>query len=181
MASSSSGRRPVLVKGPEGEELDIAHWIMVYPCYLDGSKTVKQGRKVPKEICGDCHGPTVMDIRECCIKWGLRHAPEIKHRHPRDWRSYGRVRVELKDEQGNVVNEQFPTRRKLFEELARTIPTLESRKKRLEQMKQQMQGKAGSSAATGAEGQQESSAETPATSGRRNKKKDRKERRKKKG
>eukprot|EP01138_Halocafeteria_seosinensis_P009985 gb/GECG01010198.1/.p1 GENE.gb/GECG01010198.1/~~gb/GECG01010198.1/.p1 ORF type:complete len:144 (+),score=7.49 gb/GECG01010198.1/:1-432(+) len=128
MASSSSGRRPVLVKGPEGEELDIAHWIMVYPCYLDGSKTVKQGRKVPKEICGDCHGPTVMDIRECCIKWGLRHAPEvrrdvcvglvgyiqwclrqIKHRHPRDWRSYGRVRVELKDEQGTVVNEQFPT------------------------------------------------------------------------
>lgn len=41
---------------------DIERWICVYPAYVNSKKTIKEGRKIPKEK--SVENPTYMEIRD---------------------------------------------------------------------------------------------------------------------
>eukprot|EP00939_MAST-03C_sp_MAST-3C-sp1_P004789 g4789.t1 len=68
-------------------------WVAVYPVYLDKKRTVKDGRRVPKEKA--CDVVSSMHIFEACKILKLDRAFEPRVRHPRDWNRWGRVRVKL--------------------------------------------------------------------------------------
>ena len=59
--AASGPVNPMIAKGPNGEEIDISKWVQMYPCYIDANKSLKQGRKVPKEACLNC-----AEIDTCC-------------------------------------------------------------------------------------------------------------------
>ncbi|KAK3737348.1 hypothetical protein QZH41_008558 [Actinostola sp. cb2023] len=83
-------------------------WAVIYPSYLNGRRTVAQGRRVPKAKCVD--NPTVYEIRDVCQSQGLEVGVEDKL-YPRDSAKdalcKGRVRVHLKDSEGLPVNDKF--------------------------------------------------------------------------
>lgn len=63
---------------------------MIWPAYLDSSKTRREGRKVPKTVA--VPSPTLAEIQRAAQNLGL--APEIDadRAHPRTpWRKSGRV------------------------------------------------------------------------------------------
>ena len=66
-------------------------WICVYPNYLDQTKTVPEGRRVPKEHAIPI--PNIRELGEACLSLGLKYAVEDKS-YPRDWLIPGRVRIE---------------------------------------------------------------------------------------
>lgn len=85
--------------------------------------------------------PSVHDILEACHRLHLT-ACGVPKRYPRsDFRSHGRVHVQLKNETGQPLLETIPNKIRLLEEVAKLIPGLEGRQKRLEaaeKMKQRM-------------------------------------------
>ncbi|KAH7622252.1 putative Signal recognition particle 19 kDa protein [Nannochloris sp. 'desiccata'] len=94
--------------------------VVVYPCYLNSNYTVSQGRKIPKIAA--CDNPAAPEIYDCVIQ-GLKLPADIEmKRHPRDWKYPGRIRVQLKDDQGNLVNPDIPTRHTLFLKIAELVP-----------------------------------------------------------
>ncbi|EWM27860.1 signal recognition particle 19 kda [Nannochloropsis gaditana] len=110
---------------------DSKTFVTVWPNYLDAEKTLFQGRRIPKEKA--CPNPSVHDISDLLVQWELAHIVEQHKRYPRDWLSYGRVRVELKDPiTGAPLHPDFPSRRALLLKLGESIPGLSSRKVRLE-------------------------------------------------
>jgi len=52
--ASGGGPRPLIAKGQDGSEMDVSRWVVVYPCYIDESKSRAGGRKLPKEACEGC-------------------------------------------------------------------------------------------------------------------------------
>lgn len=73
----------------------------IYPTYLNGARSIAEGRRVPREACPT--NPTLRDIVETAAKLGLRMVVEVNKRHPRDPFTLGRVRVELKKEDGSLA------------------------------------------------------------------------------
>jgi hypothetical protein len=55
-------------------------------------------------------------------------------RHPRDWRSRGRVRVELKNPEGKPLHSSLHTKEQLLTAIVKIIPGLEGRRVRLAQI-----------------------------------------------
>ena len=54
------------------------------------------------------------EIAEICRNLGLKNVGEAKC-YPRDWLTPGRVRVELKDANGNSVHPEIKTKKQLME------------------------------------------------------------------
>jgi len=79
----------------------VLRWVCVYPTYLNGARSIAEGRRVPREACPT--NPTLRDIVETAAKLGLRMVVEVNKRHPRDPFTLGRVRVELKKEDGSLA------------------------------------------------------------------------------
>ena len=54
---------------------EIKHWTCVWPCYLDGSLTVAQGRRLPKSLCGEgaCSRACVWGEEGGAIGWVSSH------------------------------------------------------------------------------------------------------------
>ncbi|KAI8596461.1 signal recognition particle, SRP19 subunit [Dissophora ornata] len=72
------------------------NWMCVYPCYIDGTKTVAEGRRIPKsKAC--VKQPWAKDIVEALKELRLSQAFEPGKTHPKDWANRGRVRVLFKD------------------------------------------------------------------------------------
>ncbi|GLC46906.1 signal recognition particle 19kDa [Pleodorina starrii] len=93
--------------------------VIVYPQYLDANKTVAEGRRIPKDLA--CDAPFVSELYDCCNLLKLESAIEAKH-YPRDWLPKGRIRVQLKGDDGKPVNPEIPNRRTLLLKLAELIP-----------------------------------------------------------
>jgi len=114
-------------KLPDGWE----KWPMVYPQYIDASRTIAEGRKVSKSDA--CAHPHPMEIAEVCQYFKLPFVVERYKAYSRDSiNRIGRVRVKIKDDEGNFINEKICSRRALFRELGRLVPQLKSRIKRVE-------------------------------------------------
>ena len=111
--------------------MDPSSFIVVYPSYLDSTKTIAQGRRIGKEQAVDT--PTVSDLSQALQSLKIKHVLQPHKGYSRDigclWDNPGRVKV---DDQHT-----FPSKRALLAELAGIIPDLPGRKQRLEQAKQQ--------------------------------------------
>jgi len=99
-------------------------WICLWPVYIDSKKTVQNGRRLPKDKC--VSNPSVQEMGEVTKLLGVRYVVEPDKAYPRDFLLRGRLRVELKREDGSFSTE-FTTRKKLLSFIASTIPKLPSR------------------------------------------------------
>jgi len=118
---------------------------VIYPNYLDSTKTVKQGRRISKVEAVE--KPTVMDIGLSLQLMGIRHAVQPFKGYSRDaesqWDNLGRVLVDL-PKSGDVLqlgadgafdadadDDPVTNKKQLLRELSARIPHLKSRKERL--------------------------------------------------
>ncbi len=74
-------------------------WVVVYPCFLDKSRSLSEGRKVPSDLSVD--NPKCDEIVQVLLSFKLEHVVEDK-RHPADFFTAGRVRVRLFQEDGKT-------------------------------------------------------------------------------
>lgn len=76
----------------------------LYPIYFDKSRSRAEGRKVGTELAVE--NPLARDIVDAVQMLGLRVGFEPEKLHPKDWANPGRVRVQLKNESGGLINSQ---------------------------------------------------------------------------
>ncbi|KAG0304149.1 signal recognition particle subunit [Dissophora globulifera] len=94
-------------------------WMCIYPCYIDGTKTVAEGRRIPKsKAC--IKQPWAKDIVEALKELRLSQAFEPGKTHPRDWANRGRVRVLFKDN-GRFCHATIHTKHDLLIRLAASV------------------------------------------------------------
>ncbi|XP_064596273.1 signal recognition particle 19 kDa protein-like [Liolophura sinensis] len=114
---------------PSFTHTDRERWICIYPAYINSKKTIAEGRRIPKEAGVD--NPTYNEIRDVCASAGIVlgvenkvYPRELDHR---DQKSRGRIRVQLKKEDGSPLLEQFPTRKSVYLYLGQMISKLKTR------------------------------------------------------
>ncbi|XP_055489175.1 signal recognition particle 19 kDa protein isoform X2 [Leucoraja erinacea] len=83
---------------------DKDRFICIYPAYINSKKTIAEGRRIPVQ----------------------------KNKlYPREWNRdvqfRGRIRVQLRNEDGSLCMEQFPTRKSIMVYVAEMIPKLKTR------------------------------------------------------
>lgn len=110
---------------------DYKTWIAVYPIYINKEKTVKQGRRISKDLA--VKNPVFPELVEGMRPTGLQLIGEPHKIHPRERSKerefWGRIRVQLFTPEGDVINEKFQSRQDVYLHLAKVIPTLEMRTK----------------------------------------------------
>jgi signal recognition particle subunit SRP19 len=89
---------------------DFSKWATIYPAYIDSTRTIKQGRRINKELC--ISGPHVIEIFFCCKQLKIPCVTEMGSYPKSAWdqepasaefgKGLGRVRVFLKDASGQV-------------------------------------------------------------------------------
>ena len=110
--------------------MDPTGFFVIYPSYLDSSKTMKQGRRIGVEKAVDT--PTVQDLSDALAALNIRHVSQPHKGYSRDqttlWDNPGRVKVDPQ------ALESGYTKRSLLVELASIVEDLPSRVRRLEVM-----------------------------------------------
>ena len=107
---------------------DRERWICIYPAYLNSKKTLAQGRRIPKDKAVE--NPTHQEIRDVLVAAGFKVGVENKlySREPSKELLYrGRIRVQLKNDDGTPTIPEYPTRDSLLLYLGDTIPKLKTR------------------------------------------------------
>lgn len=102
-------------------------WSCLYPVYFDATKTMKQGRKVSVQHA--TRNPLAKAIADAGKVIGFSVVFEPQKCHPADWSNPGRVRVELKDEQGRPTHHTIKTKPQLYAAVAKYLkshPTQDS-------------------------------------------------------
>ena len=81
----------------------------MYPAYLNARKTIAEGRRIPRSKAVD--NPLCSEIRDVCQSQQLKAEVEQQKHYPRelsrDHIHSGRVRVQLKDTNGQPLNEKI--------------------------------------------------------------------------
>lgn len=120
----------------------------MYPAYINSKKTVAEGRRIPIEKAVE--NPTVSEIHDVCVVAGLNVVTEKNKMYPRelnrDGQFTGRVRIQLRKEDGSFCLEQFLSRKAVMLYVAEMIPKLKTRTQKsggAEQNAQQEGGKKG--------------------------------------
>ncbi|KAK0422629.1 hypothetical protein QR680_007685 [Steinernema hermaphroditum] len=107
---------------------DETKWVCIYPIYLNKKRTTTEGRRVKLDLA--IENPTSQEIYDILNHAGLKCRIE-KKMHPldpnRDMNMQGRVRVQLKKEDGKPADAKFPTRQSLMNYACEMIPKLKSR------------------------------------------------------
>jgi signal recognition particle subunit SRP19 len=116
----------------------MAHWMSIYPIYLDGKRSIAQGRKVSKEIA--CPGsPNPQNIAATAHALGMQFVLEPGKAHPKEPWIRGRVKVELqgKDNRKQVlvkISEEILKMKVKFDEAVASgaiqLPTNEDQQKK---------------------------------------------------
>ncbi|CAH1252319.1 signal recognition particle 19 kDa protein-like [Branchiostoma lanceolatum] len=108
---------------------DKDRFICIYPAYINSRRTLPQGRRIPQEKGVD--NPTATEIKDVLQAGGFNivlenkaYAKELFHRDPN---LRGRIRVQLKNDDGSPINEKFPNRKSVYLYVAETIPKLKTR------------------------------------------------------
>ncbi|XP_064645308.1 signal recognition particle 19 kDa protein-like [Lineus longissimus] len=108
---------------------DRERWVCIYPVYINSKRTVAEGRRIPKDK--SIENPTYSEMRDVLANAGLTIGVENKvhprEQDPRDGRFRGRIRIQLREDDGTLKNENFPNRRSIMLHLGETIPKLKSR------------------------------------------------------
>ncbi|KYM99664.1 PREDICTED: signal recognition particle 19 kDa protein [Cyphomyrmex costatus] len=103
-------------------------WISIYPIYLNSKRSLAGGRKLAKDKCVE--NPTYQEIRDVLLAAGMNVGVENKL-HPKERSKEllfcGRIRVQLKNDDGTPVRSEFPTRDSLLEYVGTSIPKLKTR------------------------------------------------------
>ncbi|EDR24106.1 signal recognition particle 19 kDa protein, putative [Entamoeba dispar SAW760] len=99
------------------QKVDTSRWVVIYPAYIDGELTIAQGRKVSKEIA--VKQPNVFDLKKACETLKVNFALE-KQRYSRQQWVMGRVRIQLKDENGVGIT-PFKNRITLIRAVAESV------------------------------------------------------------
>ncbi|XP_045446787.1 signal recognition particle 19 kDa protein [Melitaea cinxia] len=116
---------------PDKKHSDVERWICIYPAYLNNKKTLAQGRRLPKDVCVE--NPTHQEIRDVLFGTGLRIGVENKlypRERSKEMLYRGRIRVELKNDDGSPIKAEFPNRESVMKYIAESIPKLKTRQNR---------------------------------------------------
>lgn len=106
----------------------VSRWICIYPAYINSKKTIAQGRKIAKERCVE--NPTHQEIRDVLVAAGLKVGVENKlysRERSKELLYRGRIRVQLKNDDGTPCDSKFPTRESVMHHLGDMIPKLKTR------------------------------------------------------
>nr|XP_033784992.1 signal recognition particle 19 kDa protein [Geotrypetes seraphini] len=107
---------------------ELSRFICIYPAYINNKKTIAEGRRIPVEKA--VSNPTCAEIEDVCKVAGFTSCIENKM-FPREWNRdvqfRGRVRVQLKKDDGSPCLAQFPTRKSVMLYVAEMIPRLKTR------------------------------------------------------
>ncbi|KAJ8665024.1 hypothetical protein QAD02_006686 [Eretmocerus hayati] len=113
---------------PSKKHSDRERWVCIYPAYLNSRKSLAEGRKLSKDKCVE--NPTHQEIRDVLLSVGLQVGVENKI-HPRERSKEllyrGRIRVQLKNDDGSPFNKDYPTRDSLLAFIGTSIPKLKTR------------------------------------------------------
>uniref|UniRef100_A0A670J456 Signal recognition particle 19 kDa protein n=1 Tax=Podarcis muralis TaxID=64176 RepID=A0A670J456_PODMU len=130
---------------------DKSRFICIYPAYINNKKTIAEGRRIPLEKAVE--NPTPTEIQDVCAAVGLNVLLEKNKMYPREWNRdaqyRGRVRIELKTEDGKLCQPQFPTRKAVMLYAAETIPKLKTRTQKMGSSDQSLQQGEGSKKVAG--------------------------------
>ncbi|EDX09552.1 signal recognition particle 19 kDa protein [Drosophila simulans] len=113
---------------PSMKHNDMERWICVYPAYINRKKTRQEGRRLPKENCVD--NPSYIEIRDVLSVSNLQFLMENKkycRENSSEMEFRGRVRVQLRNVDGTLYNNDFPTRESIMLHIASKIPQLKTR------------------------------------------------------
>ncbi|KAI3977684.1 hypothetical protein MKX01_009569 [Papaver californicum] len=107
---------------------NIKKWVVFYPVYINKKKTLAQGRRI--SAAKGCEDPTCIEIADCCTALKLPFAVEINKAYPRDFMQVGRVRVQLKREDGTLCNPDIKSRKDMMHQVAAMVPRHPGRNKK---------------------------------------------------
>ncbi|GAB0098288.1 Signal recognition particle 19 kDa protein [Sergentomyia squamirostris] len=113
---------------PDKKHSDRERWVCIYPAYINSKKTQQEGRKISKELCVE--NPAYTEIRDVLAAANLIVGVENKlysREKSKELAFRGRIRVQLKNDDGTPFNPEFPTRNSLLLHLGKMIPQLKSR------------------------------------------------------
>lgn len=96
--------------GETKKHSDKARWICIYPAYLNSKKSIADGRKISEKLAVE--NPTCNEIRDVLVAAGFQVEFEGWKVFPRELMKYentarGRVRVQLKNDEGLPLNEKY--------------------------------------------------------------------------
>ncbi|XP_034103088.1 signal recognition particle 19 kDa protein [Drosophila nasuta] len=135
---------------PNMKHSEVERWICIYPAYINAKKTRQEGRRLPKENCVD--NPTYVEIRDVLSVANLHFVVENKQycrEKSREVQFRGRVRVQLRNADGTLCNNEFATRESIMKHVASKIPQLKTRQNKPNEPQPQPQS---SGAAAGSSG-----------------------------
>nr|ABR27967.1 signal recognition particle [Triatoma infestans] len=113
---------------PDKQYSDRERWICIYPAYINSKKTLAEGRRVPKDKA--IENPTYQEIRDVLSAAGMKVGVENKmysRERSKELLYIGRIRVQLKNDDGTPLNSDFPTRNSVMLHLCTMIPKLKTR------------------------------------------------------
>ncbi|TPX30642.1 hypothetical protein SmJEL517_g05838 [Synchytrium microbalum] len=97
-------------------------WHCIYPVYIDADKTVAQGRRIAKHL--GCKEPHIFAMAEAVRRLNLSAVLEGDKRHPRDPFVFGRLRVQLRTQEGVAAHGAIRSKKMLLEAIARLVPEM---------------------------------------------------------
>ncbi|XP_023692331.1 signal recognition particle 19 kDa protein isoform X1 [Paramormyrops kingsleyae] len=107
---------------------DKERFICIYPAFINSKKTIAEGRRIPTEKAVE--NPTCCEIRDVLSAAGMNAFVEGKM-YPREWNRdtqiRGRVRVQIKKEDGTPFDEKLSSRKCVMLYVAEKIPKLKTR------------------------------------------------------
>lgn len=97
---------------PNRKHTDRSRWICIYPAYINKNKTRGEGRRVTSDKAVE--NPALNEIRDVLVNAGLSVEVEPNKVYPREPNKYenlmrGRIRVQIKNEDGSPVKPNFNT------------------------------------------------------------------------
>ena len=138
----------------ESFSLQYDRFSVIWPNYLDSTKSIKRGRRIAAAMAVDT--PTVTDIGQALQSLSIKHVVQPYKGYSRDpesqWENLGRVLVDMTakdtveiDSMGGYDADALPDmtegtdlkKKQLLRTIARIIPELPQRRMRLEQKAQQ--------------------------------------------
>jgi signal recognition particle subunit SRP19 len=118
---------------------NVKSWSTIYPNYIDSTKTIAEGRKLPKGKCVDT--PTAREIFSVCRHLQIKTVLEPEKKYSRDPWVEGRVKVLFRthtDAEKKTFSSEtnFKSKRELYAEIATLIPKMDNRIKAATQQKE---------------------------------------------
>uniref|UniRef100_A0A182ITH7 Uncharacterized protein n=1 Tax=Anopheles atroparvus TaxID=41427 RepID=A0A182ITH7_ANOAO len=125
---SRTGPPPLTQWSPDKKYSDRERWVCIYPAYINRKKTRQEGRRMPKEMCVDDPGAQeIRDVLQAANFNVLLEFKQYSREQSRELHHRGRIRVQLRHDNGTPLNSEYPSRDSLLMYLGKTIPMLKSR------------------------------------------------------